>query len=240
MKKLYALGAGLALCAVPLRAQAFSDYELFALPPLEGGGGQRFFTGSSSDGYNCGVCHRGGVAPNVQIRGLPEREYLAGATYDIELVWSAPDQPHALNLEFVTPQGRAAGTITLPEPTSLQPADLCDAANGGGPAAQLIEESAPRQVLWLDDCGATRLRFRYTAPADPQLTFAASIVRTDKSEKPEGDGVLELRRNLHVPGYTAQQPSASCSVGAARAPSHSLLGLLTLLLGLVSLRRRVR
>jgi MYXO-CTERM domain-containing protein len=164
--------------ALPGAAHAFSDYEVFALPVLEGGGGGRYFTGSSADGYTCGVCHLGGRQPNVELRGLPEREFVPGAVYDVEIIWQAFAVPHALNLEFVTPSGEAAGTIVLPDPNSLEPADRCDAVHENAVATQLIPESAPRQVLWVDDCGAQRVRFRYVAPNVPQLMFAASLVRT--------------------------------------------------------------
>jgi hypothetical protein len=214
-----ALGiSGLAL-GLPLRAAAYSDYELFGLPPLEGGGGGgRFFTGSTSDGYTCAVCHRGGIAPTLQLRGLPEREFMPGTTYDVELVWTSPEKPHALNLEFLTPQGMAAGTISLYDPTTLERADLCDPArNEGmeGPAARLIEGTEPRQILWLDDCGAARLRFRYTAPALPKVMLAAAVVQTDDSEKPEGDGVTELKRTIYAPGLSPQ--TVTCALGAQQS-----------------------
>jgi len=134
----------LGVCALPAQARAFSDYELFALPALEGGAGGRYFTSSTSDGYGCGVCHLGGPKPVVELRGLPEHEFVAGVSFDVELAWQVPQEPHALNLEFVTPDGRAAGSIILPDPSTLDARDLCDAMHGGGPAAHLVEESAPR------------------------------------------------------------------------------------------------
>ncbi|HEX6241576.1 MAG TPA: hypothetical protein VFZ61_11800 [Polyangiales bacterium] len=209
--------------AHPTAALAFSDPELFALPVMEGGGGGRFFTGSSSDGYACGVCHLGGAKPALQLLGLPEREFVPGAVFDVELTWGATGVPHALNLEFVTPTGEAAGSIVLPDPNSLEAADRCDAMHEGVPAAQLIAESAPRQVLWVDDCGAQRVRFRYVAPNVPQLMFAASVVRTDASEKPEGDGVLELRRELSLVGSAPAEDGCSVTSRARSAPVSPLL-----------------
>lgn len=194
----------------PKRALAFSDYELFGLAPHDvGGGGGRFFTASPADGYGCGVCHLGGIPPKVQLRGLPEKEFDPGVSYDVELVWLFPEFPHALNLEFVNALGQRAGTITLPDPATLQPEDLCDAKHGNEPATHLIEESAPRQVLWVDDCGARRVRFRFTTAADPQFTFAAGIVRTDASEKPDGDGVTEVRRVLYRRGSAPVESGCS-------------------------------
>jgi hypothetical protein len=232
------LGLGL-LCA-PLPAAAFSDYELFNLPPLEGGGGGgRFFTGSPSDGYTCAVCHRGGVVPTLLLRGLPEREYVPGTTYDVELLWTAAQQPHALNLEFVTPRGGPAGVISLYDPANLEPADKCDPARTegiDGPGARLIEGTEPRQILWLDDCGATRLRFRYTAPAEPSVMLAAAVVQTDDSEKPEGDGVAELKRTLYAQGHAPN--AASCTVCVHASPRGSWGWLAISALCLVRRRRR--
>jgi hypothetical protein len=224
---------------------AFSDYELFALPPLEGGGGGgRYFTASPVDGYGCGVCHLGGVEPFVTVHGLPEHEYVPGTTYNVEVAWLYPQFPHALNLELVNPLGQAAGLLALPDASALEPADRCDPSLGAAPAAHLIAEGA-RQILSMDDCGSTRLRFLFTAPAEPELTFAASIVRTDKSEKPEGDGVLEIRRVLHPQGY---QPDAvvggnKCSVAAVVGnppPGVRSVSFVTLCLGLALCVRRRR
>ena len=233
-------------CALfaPARGRAFSDYELFSLPPLEGGGGGgRYFTGSTSDGYGCAVCHLGGVTPIVQLRGLPEREYVPGMVYDVEITWLFPQIKHALNLELVTPQGAAGGTITLPEEAALLPDERCDAENGSRPAAVIIAESAPRQVLSLNACGAQRVRFRFTAPAEPQVMFAASIVRSDDSEKPEGDGVTELRRVLYRQGFAVSR-SAACSVplpvGAGGVNCVCVLGAVALVACCRRRKRRTR
>jgi hypothetical protein len=225
-------------------ASAFSDYELFALPTLEGGGGGgRYFTASPVDGYGCGVCHLGGVAPFVTVHGMPEQEYVPGTTYNVEVAWLYPQYPHALNLELVTPLGQAAGVLALPDASTLEPADRCDAASGGAPAARLIAEGA-RQILSMDDCGSTRLRFLFTAPAEPELTFAASIVRTDKSEKPEGDGVLEIRRVLHPQGYQPDDVvGGKCSAAAVVGgplPGARSVRFVTLGLGLALCVRRRR
>jgi hypothetical protein len=227
----------LAASAHPALALAFADAELFALPVVEGGGGGRFFTGSSSDGYACGVCHLGGAKPSLQLTGLPEREFVPGAVFDVELAWGATGAPHALSLEFVTPSGEAAGTIVLPDPNGLEAADRCDAMHESAPAAQLIAESAPRQVLWVDDCGAQRVRFRYVAPNVLRLMFAASVVRTDGSEKPEGDGVSELRRDLALVGTTT--PDDGCRV-APRGNAAQVSALSVACAALLLWRRRRR
>jgi hypothetical protein len=232
------------LCAIvllaaltPDRALAFSDYEVFGLAPLEGGGGGgRYFTTSPIDGYGCGVCHTGGIEPVVQIFGLPETGYVPGAAYDIVLTWLFSQIPHSLNLEIVNAAGQAAGTISVP--TELEAADRCAVAPND-PAAHLIEEAAPRQILWMNACGSSRLRFRFVAPADPEITFAASIVRSDMSEKPEGDGVLEIRRVLSQSGSAPQ--SSSCSAPRSAASAAGLpawLGVAALAFVLLALRVR--
>jgi len=239
--RVFSLLALACVLLAPARGRAFSDYELFSLPPLEGGGGGgRYFTGSTSDGYGCAVCHLGGITPIVLLRGLPEEEYVPGMAYDVELTWLFPQVKHALNLELVTPQGAAGGTITLPEEAALAPDERCDAEHGNRAASVIIPESAPRQVLSVNACGAKRVRFRFTAPAEPQVMFAASIVRSDDSEKPEGDGVTELRRVLYRQGLAVSRSAAACSastvsVGASELNCASVLLALVLVLG----RRRL-
>ena len=229
----------LLLCVfvAPRQARAFSDYELFGLPPLEGGGGGgRYFTASPVDGYGCGVCHRGGIEPIVQLRGLPESEYVPGTTYDVELTWFFPQAWHSLNLEIVNASGQAAGTISLSD--NLEAADRCsEPANE--PAAKLVDDAAPRRVLWMNACGSSRLRFRFLAPADLELTFAASVVRSDKSEKPEGDGALEIRRVLRRQGFA--KSVATCALGMAPPgddPSCAALGALCAMAWFLRRRRR--
>jgi hypothetical protein len=226
----------LAVLAAPSNAAAFSDYELFALPPLEGGGGGgRYFTTSPLDGYGCGVCHMGGTKPVVQLRGLPEHEFVPGAAYDVELVWLSPQEPHSLNLEIVNTRGEAAGQIILPQ--ILEPADRCsDVEMPNEPAARLIEEALPRRILWLSQCGASRLRFRFVAPPDLEVTLALSMVRTDRSEKPEGDGVTEIRRVLRRQGFAKQDVSCGLNHPAPGHASGAAVGLM-LLFGWVSALR---
>jgi hypothetical protein len=230
----------LAALAVPRSAAAFSDYEVFGLAPLEGGGGGgRYFTTSPIDGYGCGVCHMGGIQPVVQLRGLPESEFVAGAAYDVELFWLFPQEPHSLTLEIVNTRGEAAGDIVLPQ--VLEPADRCtDPEMPNAPAAHLIDEALPRRILWLSQCGASRLRFRYVAPQDVEVTFAMSMVRADRSEKPEGDGVTEIRRVLRRQGFAKQETGCALSPGAARPSSGLALGSALLLVALSALRVRRR
>lgn len=222
-------------CGSPRRAAAFSDYELFPLDPLLGGGGGRFFTGSPVDGFGCSVCHRGAPEPQVSFRGLPAAEYVPGAVYDVEVSWADPQVPHALALEFVNPLGQAAGQLT-PLDTSAR----CSGELSGEPAVHLIQ-AAGRTILTLDDCGATNLRFRFTAPADPQLVFGASVVRSDASETPEGDGVVELRQVLVRQGSTGASSTSTCSARRSPDGPRALASLPSLAaLALVARRQRRR
>jgi hypothetical protein len=204
--KRFALALGFC-CSVPAHAAAFSDYELFPLDPLLGGGGGRFFTGSPVDGLGCSVCHRGAPEPQVLFRGLPAGEYVPGAAYDVEVSWTNAHLPHALALEFVNALGQAAGQLA-----PLDASARCSGELSGEPAVHLTQ-AAGRTILMLDDCGAANLRFRFTAPADPQLVFAASVVRSDASETPEGDGVVELRQLLVRQGTTGGTSTSTCSAG---------------------------
>lgn len=206
----------LALCLASGRAAAFSDYELFPADPLLSGGGGRFFTGSPVDGFGCSVCHSGGLEPQVVFQGLPAGEYVPGTIYDVEVTWSDPQRPHALALEFVTALGQAAGQLTPLEPSDAS--ERCAGDASGEPPTH-ISHVAGRTILTLDDCGASRLRFRFAAPADPSLVFAASVVRSDLSQTPEGDGTFELRQVLVRQGVTRPPSTSTCSSAAARPPS---------------------
>ena len=68
--------------------------------------------------------------------------------------------------------------------------------------------------------------------------FAASIVRTDDSEKPDGDGVTELRRELSLAGTETGGADEGCSV-RPHARAHSWpLALLLLCASWLQRRRR--
>lgn len=213
-----ALLLGLALyvcCGAASRAAAFSDYELFSADPLLSGGGGRYFTGSPVDGFGCSVCHRGGPEPQVAFHGLPAGEYVPGASYDVEVVWSEPQVPHALALEFVNPLGQAAGQLIPLEPVDAS--GRCTGEATGQPAVYMAAAEG-RSILTLDDCGAANLRFRFTAPADPRVVFAASVVRSDGSETPDGDGVLEVRQVLVSQGTKPPISTSTCVVRAVSPP----------------------
>jgi len=67
--------------------------------------------------------------------------------------------------------------------------------------------------------------------------FAAAVVRTDASEKPDGDGVTELRRELRLQG-TASASEGACSLAdQARSGPRGVLALLALCAALLGQRR---
>jgi len=217
-------------------AHAYSDQDRFALASEKGGGAGRYFTGSPADGFGCSVCHTGGTAPRVQVRGLPEN-FVPGTTYDLELSWDNPMLSHSLNLEFVTEQGAAAGTLALPAETAIGAVERCDGKRDGEVATKLYAVGA-RQVLALADCGASLVRARWTAPQATEVTFAAAIVRSDSSAKPEGDGVAEISRTMLADGVSRTAEGGCATHDGKSSTSLWLLALLTLSSRARRLRRR--
>jgi MYXO-CTERM domain-containing protein len=228
------------LLAAPSQVLGFSGPAMYAAGALEGGGGGRFFTGSVLDGYGCSVCHTGGPKPHVDIAGLPLDGYLPGATYDVQIRWANPELPHALTLEFVSSSGAPVQGIALAEQASIPPAERCDQSSDAEPAAYLFP-MGQRRILGMSDCGAAAVRFRFTAPSDPEVTLTLAMVQSDSMGSPEGDGVLELRRTLERADLAARTATpGGCSVRntAERdgAPS-AWLALATLALALRGRRR---
>lgn len=218
--------AAVAALSVSATAHAFSDQDRFAQPSEKGGGAGRYFTGSPADGFGCGVCHTGAPAPKVQVLGLPEN-FVPGTTYDLELSWDNPTLSHSLNLEFVTAEGAAAGTLALPAETAIGATERCDGKIDGEVATKLYTEGG-RQVLSLSDCGASLVRARWTAPQVTEVTFAAAVVRSDASAKPEGDGVAEISRTMLADGVSRTTEGGCAAQNVRSGAGLWLLALLTL------------
>jgi len=203
------------LLAMGQRAWAFSAPERFAMPAVDGGGGGRFFTGAPADGHACGVCHQGGVAPEITIRtqdaarlvlqNLP-LSYQPGQRYTVTLTWPATGGSHALALELTDAEGRHPAVEHTPA-ASTPPQSRCDGLPNGPSAVYAVDVGA-RRILGVEDCGATQLDFSFVAPDTPELYFGAGIVRSNSSGTAEGDGVLELRHTLRRAGST----TAACAV----------------------------
>jgi hypothetical protein len=227
------------LCA-GTRARAFSDKERFPANVQEGGGGGRLFTGSPVDGYACNVCHEGGQEPNVVVYGLPIDGYVPGQTYDLEIAWNDPGAPYALHVEIVNQiTGRAAGQLSQVDPATLGDArGRCGSLPNEEPADYILE-GLGRQVIGVEACGASNVRFRFTAPNLPQVVFTGSVVRSDSSASAEGDGVQNLGRVLKRVG----EPNAAesgCSTSGVRRGEHWPSLFLLLLLSALVLRARAR
>ncbi len=222
----------LALGLITPRAHAYSDPSGFASQPLDdGGGGGRWFTGSPADGYTCGVCHSGGVAPALTVRGLPIDGYIPGASYEIVIDWPDALAHLGISVEITDELGGGAGTISLPQAGAVDALEECASTFGTGILATSMNEVAPkdptlaaRRVMNVADCGARRLRFLWTAPpqATTQLWLSGAIVAADGMGDVHGDGVTDIARPITARGG---EPVAStvggCAVG--RAPS-SLVG----------------
>ena len=209
-----ALALGLLLTSAPALCHAFSAFDAFANPVSGGGGGGRYFTASYFDGYGCNVCHSGGVAPIVQMNGLPAN-YQPGMTYDIEVSWDTPAALTALNLELVDRNGNVPGQVVLPDPATVDVRGRCGGRpEGKVPAFQ--RQIGTRKVLGVEVCtGLQSLRFRFT-PADvPELALSASFVRSNSKANVQGDGVATVRKVLRRVGEPARTGDCALSTGAS-------------------------
>lgn len=233
----WALLCALAWLAPALRARAFSDMERFVARVEEGGGGGRLFTGSPADGYACNVCHGGGPEPDVAVYGLPTEGYVPGQVYDIELVWDGAAGLHAMHVEIVNEvTGRAAGAVAQVDPATLDARGRCRSQQAE--PADYALEAPGRQILGVQACGATSLRFRFAAPNLPQIVFAGSVVLSNSDATANGDGVQNLGRVLRRAGEPSPAESGCALRGAGRRGGGAWLALL-LLLG-AALRMRAR
>lgn len=232
--KIVGLGA-LVLATLPSAAHAFSEPLLYPEPTTAGGGGGRFFTGSPLDSFSCAVCHSGGPRPVVTLRGLPE-SFEPGETYDLELSWTEARNPHAATLEIVDAEGKAAGKLALPDEEDVEDDARCILSEDPAQREQVASAIFPyagREILTVTGCGARNVRFTYTAPRDARkIALTASIVRSDKSEDIEGDGVLELRRVVERDG--AGQPGVRPTFEGG-----ALVALLLAALASLVVRRRI-
>lgn len=235
MKRLSLLSA---LWLLPVgSARAFSEPTLYTELTPYGGGGGRFFTGSPLDGFTCSVCHQGGPKPQVSITGFPD-SFEPGESYDIMVRWTQPASPHSLNLEVVDREGRAAGSLALPDADQLADDDRCVLAED--PDMQSLQASylmsyGERSVLGVRGCGARALHFTFTAPSDDEIALTASILRSDRSEDPTGDGVLAVRTIARRVGAPITGPIVgSCAASGRGEAAGERAGLGNLLLVLAA------
>ncbi len=231
-----------ALAAAP--ARAFSDPLFYDQPPDVGGGGGRWFTGSSADGYGCEVCHKGGDPAELTITGLPIDGFVPGSAYEVTVNWPIGTEHISLIAELMDEQRVTAGTVALPRPDALHPPELCSGDQMGFPASRVHDSEAGRQLLSVIDCGALSLRFQWTAPAvvTGPIWFNLGFVAGDGDASPFGDGVTMVRQPLTVTGKstgTRTVAEGSCSVALPRAERPGRLAALLFLAALL-LGRRTR
>ena len=229
--------------ARPDAARAFSDPFAYTDLPELGGGGGRWFTGSSADGYECAVCHRGGPAADLAISGLPADGFTPGAPYEITVTWPVETAHLALIAELTDEHRHGAGTLALPRPDALKPAELCSGDQIGFPASDLHQAEAGRQLVSVVDCGARMLRFKWTAPTlvTGPVWFDLGFVSSDADATAAGDGVTMV----HEPLVAARQSLTTrviahkgCSVSlGARTGTFGEPALIATLLAVLRRRR---
>jgi hypothetical protein len=104
--------------------------------------------------------------------------------------------------EVTDERGATAGTIQLPEGSTLDEREQCLPFGAGIPATFMSDAGPSRTVMNVADCGARRLRFLWTAPPEPrgQLWFSGAIVAADGSGDVSGDGVTDFARPITAYG----------------------------------------
>lgn len=215
-------------------ASAFSDPLAYMDPAEAGGGGGRWFTGSSADGYACDVCHSGGPTADLGASGLPLDGYMAGESYEVSLTWPPQVGSLALIAELTDEQRHGAGTLALPREDALGVDELCAPEEGAAPAAELHPADLERTLLSVVDCGAKLVRFQWTAPpgATGTVWFNVGFVSGDEDATPLGDGVTLVRRSLQPAGHsTGTRPIAQgCAIqpGTPRSSGAFAVGVFVL------------
>ena len=244
------LPSALALLAVPLAlpsvANAYSDPFYYTEPTETGGGGGRWFTGSSADGYGCEVCHQGKAGAALAISGVPLDGFVPGGGYEIAITWPPEEQHLALIAELTDELRQGAGTLTLPRPEAFKPAELCaDEGLTGFPASEVHEVEPGRQLVSVIDCGARTVRFLWTAPALAQspVWLNVGFVASDGDGAPSNDRVTMVRRPIPIAGQklaTRMVAKGGCGVVTARRERPAAWPMIAplLVLALLALRRR--
>ena len=266
-----AFGLTAAGLALPRSAAAFSEPRSYFDDSANGGGGGRWFTGSPAEGYGCSVCHGGYAGQPLYVEGLPAGGYVPAQTYDVRLSWpeyaalahairqTPGAEPPSMGVvaELVAESGQGSGTIEIAAPRNAQPGELCEVPAGAA-ASQLygVKPGRPtveglarceanaleqRCLLAVLACGASELRFRWTAPAQWQgpIWFSAGFVATNRiSGGPEADAVTEVTHVLR-PAAPATKSYETELGGGCRVGDHRAARVPWLALGaLLWLRRR--
>jgi hypothetical protein len=232
--------AALATLTCASSARAFSDPSSYQAEVLLGGGGGRWFTGSTADGYGCEVCHEGGPTADLTITGLPLEGFSAGASYEIMIGW--PSAEHVAMLAELTDEARmGVGGLELPRPEATPESERCTGELLGAPSSALhvLQDTSLRQLVSVVDCGARQVRFRWTAPATaPEAVWLhVGFITSNEDTTPKGDGVTMARRVLLRQGASKEAVvvAQGCSALPGRAAScvpATLAPLVTVLIGL--------
>lgn len=209
----------------PALGRAYSDPGRFGDPVLEGGGDNHWFTASPADGFSCNVCHSGREGLELSVRSVPA-SYLPGQTYEIVVAWADPLARVAANVEVTDELGRPIGTLSAPPTSALQPPDECEPKGQGIGASAVFTLPDGRQVLGFAACGASQVRWQWTAPPLPAGTafLSGGLVVGNDDESLAGDGVTVFTRTILAPGQEPLDTRASggCSVSppaTRRSPS---------------------
>lgn len=228
----------------PTSVSAFTEPRTYSASPDEGGGGGRWFTGSPAEGYSCAVCHTGPGPEPLEIEGLPMDGYVPGQSYDVRIGWpdfaaradelrdEGKEPRMSLVAELVTETGEGSGVLEVVAGADAEEGELCVVPEGKQ-AAQLFavrpgedtQEAitgrceatslGQRCLVAVLACGASELRFRWTAPEQWQdgIYFAAGFVGADEvSDGPDDDRVTEVLELL--PPAASTQAHHETTLGA--------------------------
>jgi hypothetical protein len=234
--------AVLVSCVFAGRARAFSDPLSYGDQALIGGGGGRWFTGSSADGFGCEVCHSGGTVADLSIGGLPFDGFTPGTSYEITIAWPASAEHVALIAELTDEARMGVGALSLPRPEATPEAERCGGELLGAPSSALHVAESGRQLVSVIDCGAQRLRFQWTVPAiAPEAVWLhVGFATSNEDTTPAGDGVTMARRVMLQRGSSRQAQVLAKGCAVTRVTSAAAGALLPVLLLSLLLWRRAR
>jgi len=215
------LGAPIAcalLACSPSAARAYSDPLSYADEAVIGGGGGRWFTGSSADGFGCEVCHEGGAVADLTITGLPLDGFVPGASYEITVGWPASAEHGALIAELTDEARMGVGTLQLPRPDATPETERCSGELLGAPSSALHMASIGRQLISVVDCGARQVRFQWSVPAVAPSTvwMHVGFITSDEDTSPRGDGVTMVNRVLVQQGTSQEAQVVAQGCDATR------------------------
>lgn len=226
-------------------ARAYSDPFLYTEPPELGGGGGRWFTGSSADGYGCEVCHTGAPGVDLQIGGVPLDGFVPGSSYELAIAWPVTVEHLTMIAELTDEARNGVGTIALPRGEIRLPIELCTGELMGAPASDVHVVEPGRQLLSVIDCGARMVRFQWTAPAlSPERVWLhVGFVAADHDATPAGDAVTMVKHPLPVAGQklgTRVVATSGCSVAQPGSQRGAVAAGMWLGLALLVVRRSRR